>query len=321
MDRQAAEWVVRTWAGALGYDVPTHRNESKAKIKGDTLSTSSIKKKKKLTEQQGKRFNFPDISDTDQKEISPKKASEEKKSYTRVSEPVRESSQEYVPSMQKQPEKNTSSPLMILGILGFVGIVAILLFAMGGGFSQSDTISSSSDGYSYSTSYIALTSTPLKKDSDAFYDIDRTQDFLWIESDKERINQGDSIIITIIGLPEHQCYIWIKGTGNMAGTSGNQPPIFTPNQRGLKQDTAGGPYNIGSYQYNGGAGRSIRQDVAIDQAHKGTRSYGLIALDSDGYRSIECTTSTDTKPGTYTIRVERKGYGQYPSDELNIFVK
>ncbi|KAF5089964.1 Tetratricopeptide repeat protein [anaerobic digester metagenome] len=129
MDRQAAEWVVRTWAGALGYDVPTQGNESKTKINGDTVSTPSNKKKKKLTGQQGERVYFPDIPDTGQKEISSKNASEKKESYTRVSE----------------PEKSTS-PLMILGIIGVLGIITILFFAMAGGFSSSGTMITPSSG-------------------------------------------------------------------------------------------------------------------------------------------------------------------------------
>ncbi|MEH1515170.1 MEMAR_RS02690 family S-layer glycoprotein, partial [Cutibacterium avidum] len=92
-------------------------------------------------------------------------------------------------------------------------------------------------------------------------------------------------------------------------------------QADVKQDAAAGPYEIGKYQYEGGAGKSIKQDVPDDPEFHGTKFYALVKLNSSGTRTVEWKTSKDTKDKKYTIRVERKSGSQYKSDEVDVKVE
>ena len=142
-----------------------------------------------------------------------------------------------------------------------------------------------------------------------------------IEANKDTVVRGNPFSITITGVPNTEYYLWAKGTSSMAGTSTDQPPMVLSSQDGVKQDDAAGPYEIGKYQYEGGAGKTIKQDVPDDPDYHGTKFYALVKLNSSGTRTVEWKTSKDTKDKKYTIRVERKSGNQYKSDEVDVKVQ
>jgi hypothetical protein len=107
----------------------------------------------------------------------------------------------------------------------------------------------------------------------------------------------------------------------MTGATGDQPPMILTTQDGTKQDDPAGPYEIGKYQYEGGAGKSVKQDVPDDPDYHGTKAYAQVKLNSSGTRTVEFKTTKDTKDKKYTVRVERKSGTQYKSDEVDIKVE
>jgi len=142
-----------------------------------------------------------------------------------------------------------------------------------------------------------------------------------IEANKDTVVRGNPFSVTITGVPNAEYYVWAKGTGSMTGLSDDQPPMILDTQVDVKQDPAAGPYEIGKYQYEGGAGKSIKQDVPDDPDYHGTKFYSLVKLNSSGTRTVEWKTSKDTKDKKYTIRVERKSGSQYKSDEVDVKVE
>jgi len=142
-----------------------------------------------------------------------------------------------------------------------------------------------------------------------------------IEANKDTVVRGNPFSVTITGVPNAEYYVWAKGTGSMTGQPDDQPPMILSTQADVKQDAAAGPYEIGKYQYEGGAGKSIKQDVPDDPEFHGTKFYALVKLNSSGTRTVEWKTSKDTKDKKYTIRVERKSGSQYKSDEVDVKVE
>ncbi|PWR73663.1 PGF-CTERM sorting domain-containing protein [Methanospirillum stamsii] len=142
-----------------------------------------------------------------------------------------------------------------------------------------------------------------------------------IEANKDTVVRGNPFSVTITGVPNAEYYVWAKGTGSMTGQPDDQPPMILDAQVDVKQDAAAGPYEIGKYQYEGGAGKSIKQDVPDDPDYHGTKFYALVKLNSSGTRTVEWKSSKDTKDKKYTIRVERKSGSQYKSDEVDVKVE
>jgi hypothetical protein len=134
-------------------------------------------------------------------------------------------------------------------------------------------------------------------------------DTVKVEASKDAVVRGNPFRITVTGRP-NTCYIvWIKETGNMAGTAGDQPPLMLPNQNNVENDPVGGPWNIGTYEYEGGAGSLISSDVPVFPDN-GVYYYAAVKTSSVGTRTISFITGSDTKDKTYTVRVE-KGPGAF----------
>ena len=146
-------------------------------------------------------------------------------------------------------------------------------------------------------------------------------DSVKIEANKDTVVRGNAYSVTITGVPNADYYLWAKGTGSMTGLPDDQPPMILDSQSNVAQDPVAGPYEIGKYQYEGGAGKSIKQDVPDDPDYHGTKFYALVKLNDSGTRTVEWKTSKDTKDKKYTIRVERKSGSQYKSDEVDIKVE
>lgn len=142
-----------------------------------------------------------------------------------------------------------------------------------------------------------------------------------IEANKDTVVRGNPFSVTITGVPNAEYYVWAKGSSSMSGLPDDQPPMILSVQDNVKQDDPAGPYEIGKWQYEGGAGKSVKQDVADDPDYHGTKCYALVKLSTSGTRTVEWKTTKDTKDKKYTIRVERKSGNQYKSDEVDIKVE
>jgi hypothetical protein len=91
----------------------------------------------------------------------------------------------------------------------------------------------------------------------------------------------------------------------MSGEPGDQPPILLANQANIVKDPQGGPYVIGSYQFNNGGGRTILDDVAPSTASmSNTQYYGLVTTDSNGQTTVVFQTSGNTAMRTFSVNVE-----------------
>ncbi|PKL58225.1 MAG: hypothetical protein CVV34_03435, partial [Methanomicrobiales archaeon HGW-Methanomicrobiales-5] len=85
----------------------------------------------------------------------------------------------------------------------------------------------------------------------------------------------------------------------------NQPPVLLANQANIEKDPVGGPYVIGSYQYNNGGGRTIREDVAPSTASMSdTQYYGLVTTDNEGRAVVAFQTSSNTATRKFSVKVE-----------------
>ena len=142
-----------------------------------------------------------------------------------------------------------------------------------------------------------------------------------IEGNKDTVVRGNPFSVTITGVPNAEYILWVKGSSSMTGQTGDQPPMILTTQDGTTQDDPAGPYEIGKYQYEGGAGKTVKQDVPDDPDYHGTKCYAQVKLNSSGTRTVEFKTTKDTKDKKYTIRVERKSGNQYKSDEVDIKVE
>jgi len=112
----------------------------------------------------------------------------------------------------------------------------------------------------------------------------------------------------------------------MTGGYDDQPPMAVLNQEKVFLDPRVGPYTIGSYQYENGAGLTIRDDVTVtslpnDYTWNGTRCYVKITTSTSGTRTVEFLTTNWTKAQKYTVRVENKFGDNYKSDEVDLKVE
>jgi len=145
------------------------------------------------------------------------------------------------------------------------------------------------------------------------YTITLVSDTVKIEPNKDSVVRSKTFSVTVTGRPLTYYYVWVKGTSTMSGTYDDQPPLLVPNQVDVKTDPVAGPYKIGGYQYENGAGNTIYDDVAVNTwTGMGTREYALIKTNPSGVRTIEFTTTNWTKAQKYTIRVEQ----QFPYKDL-----
>lgn len=119
------------------------------------------------------------------------------------------------------------------------------------------------------------------------------------------LTRGGRFTVTITGMPNTSYYIWLPGTFTMTGERYDQPPVIADNTEGVSKDSDGGPYTIGSYQYNNGNGRTILDEVAPSSATLSNTSYYAKAkTDASGQATIEFLTSVYTGTRSYSVRVE-----------------
>ena len=147
-----------------------------------------------------------------------------------------------------------------------------------------------------------------------------TADTVKIEASKDVVVRGNAFSVTITGRPNTEYYLWVKGTGQMSGESLDQPPLLVESQKDVTNDPVGGPYTIGSYQYEGGAGRTIKEDVPAAPSN-GVYYYAKVKTSNSGTVTVGWQTSQATKDKKYTFRVERFDGSAYKSDEVDVKVE
>lgn len=125
------------------------------------------------------------------------------------------------------------------------------------------------------------------------------------QSVDDSLTRGSRFTATITGMPNTSYYVWLPRTFTMSGEEYDQPPVIADNIENVKKDPAGGPYTIGSYQYNNGNGRTILDDVAPSSAAmSNTDYYALATTYRDGQIVVEFQTSAYTGLRSYSVRVE-----------------
>ena len=116
------------------------------------------------------------------------------------------------------------------------------------------------------------------------------------------VTRIQTFTVTVVGRPNTAYYIWLTGTFSMSGEPGEQPPVIVPSQENVVQDPSDGPYLIGSYQYYGGGGRTILDDVAPSTATvPDTSYYAKVTTDSNGYGIVAFRTSQATAARAFSI--------------------
>ncbi len=119
------------------------------------------------------------------------------------------------------------------------------------------------------------------------------------------LTRGSRFTVTITGLPNTPYYIWLTGTFTMTGKPYDQPPVIADNTMNVVKDPPGGPYTIGSYQYNNGGGRTILDDVAASTPDMpNTNYYAQVTTDETGVALVEFQTSAYTAIRSYSVKVE-----------------
>lgn len=125
------------------------------------------------------------------------------------------------------------------------------------------------------------------------------------QSISDSLTRGSRFTVTLTGLPNTSYYIWLTGTSTMTGKPYDQPPYIADNTENVMKDPADGPYTIGSYQYDNGGGRTIRDDVAASTPDMpDTNYYALVTTDATGRALVQFQTSTNTALRSYSVRAE-----------------
>ena len=116
------------------------------------------------------------------------------------------------------------------------------------------------------------------------------------------VTRSQMFTVTVVGIPNTTYVVWLKGTFSLSGAPGEQPPVIFPNQENVVQDPSDGPYRIGSYQYYGGGGRTILDDVAPSTPTlPNTSYYAQVTTDANGYGIVAFQTSRATAAQEFSI--------------------
>ena len=114
------------------------------------------------------------------------------------------------------------------------------------------------------------------------------------------LTRGSTFTVTVIGTSRTAYDIWPKGTHDMTGEAGDQPPIIVAGQVDVVQDPPGGPYTIGSHPISGGG--TILGDVPPDSSvTSATSYYAEVTTDASGYGVVLFRTSSATATQQFHI--------------------
>ena len=157
-------------------------------------------------------------------------------------------------------------------------------------------------------------------------------DTVKITANKDTVTRSKPFSVTVTGKPSTPYYLWVKGTSQMSGLFDAQPPMMAPNQVGVANDNLSLAPVIGYYIPE----NKLVTDVLYKQVpitpYNGTRYYAKIMTNENGVRTVEFTTSNQTKAQKYTIRVENNtiptytgvapnNKGDWKTDEVDVKVE
>jgi hypothetical protein len=135
-------------------------------------------------------------------------------------------------------------------------------------------------------------------------------------SSGDTLTRGSQFPITITGAPNTAYYVWLTRTFTLTGYPGDQPPVIAGGQSGIQQDPPEGPFIIGTYAFNNGNGRTIRDDVAPSTPDMpNTNYYALVTTDRDGRAVVAFRTSSSTATRTFSIKAEN------PQSAASVFIE
>jgi PGF-CTERM protein len=151
-------------------------------------------------------------------------------------------------------------------------------------------------------------------------------DTVKIEANKDTVTRSKPFSVTVTGKPSTLYWVWVKGTGNMGGRYDDQPPMMPLNQLNVFNDTATTPRDIGSTIYGaylpeGKLAPNYVFAQVPNYPFNGSRYWAQIKTNENGVRTIEFTTSNQTKAQKYTIRVENQSLGTFKTDEVDVKVE
>jgi len=146
-------------------------------------------------------------------------------------------------------------------------------------------------------------------------------DTVKIEANKDTVTRSKPFSVTVTGKPATFYWVWVKGTSSMRGTFDDQPPMIPLNQLSVATDPPT-QFTAASLYVPEGKSQNITFQVPT-YPFNGTRYWAMIKTNENGVRTIEFTTSNQTKAQKYTIRVENQTPGtiDYKTDEVDVKVE
>ena len=128
-------------------------------------------------------------------------------------------------------------------------------------------------------------------------------DTVSITANKDSVVRTKPFSVTIVGRPSAFYNVWIKSTSNMDNAVYDDgAPIVTAFQDKVTPGSA----TTDAYKYQNGGGRNVTQDSYGDGTNY---AYAQIQLSTSGTRTVEYTTTSNTKAQKYTVRVEVNNFG------------
>jgi len=148
-------------------------------------------------------------------------------------------------------------------------------------------------------------------------------DTVKITPNKDTVTRSKPFSVTVTGKPATFYWVWVKGTSQMSGLYDDQPPMIAPNQVGVYNASPSNgttvlgdnPMLWGKFIPENKEPEYVFQQVPYSsnfaKNFNGTKYWAMIKTNENGVRTIEFTTSNQTKAQKYTIRVENNTKGPY----------
>ncbi|MFY9799653.1 MAG: MEMAR_RS02690 family S-layer glycoprotein [Methanoregula sp.] len=153
-------------------------------------------------------------------------------------------------------------------------------------------------------------------------------DTVSITANKDSVVRTKPFSVTITGKPSTWYNVWVKNTVTMdIDTYDGAPPVVTKFQENVKDGSAT-TYNY-TYQ-NGGGTKTVGQNAygqaAIFENADLVYSYAYVKTSTSGTRTVEFSTTHNTKAQKYTVRVEINNgpsyaLGDFKGDEVDVKVE
>jgi PGF-CTERM protein len=130
-------------------------------------------------------------------------------------------------------------------------------------------------------------------------------DTVSITANKDSVVRTKPFSVTIVGKPSGFYNVWVKNTnGLVLGDYDNSPPIVTK----FQDKVIPGNNATAAYLYQNGGGIATVGGNAFNSPvpnwANGNYAFAQVQLSTSGTRTVEFTTTSDTKAQKYTVRVE-----------------